>query len=338
MCIPPLYHTGAKMHWFGNFIVGARGVILKGIKPEFILQAISEEKITIVWLLVPWAHDILIAIENREVNIEDYELDQWRLMHMGAQPIPPSLINNWKKIFPHHEYDTNYGLTETTGPGCVHLGLENTAKVGAIGVPGFDWECRIVDFELKPLPQGEPGELLVRGPGVMKEYYKNPEATAATLKDGWLLTGDIARIDEDGFIWLVDRAKDIIITGGENIFPVEIESHIMGHPKVQDVGVIGLPDERLVEIVAAIIKGQAQSNPDGRRSRRLLSRAAKIQKAQKNHFRRSSPKPHRQNRKTEIEKNIYGNQPKKSDDRNRGQHHHIPACRKRSAKGAPRFR
>jgi acyl-CoA synthetase (AMP-forming)/AMP-acid ligase II len=177
-------------------------------------------------------------------------------MHMGAQPIPPSLINNWKKIFPHHEYDTNYGLTETTGPGCVHLGLENTAKVGAIGVPGFDWECRIVDYELQPLPQGEPGELLVRGPGVMKEYYKNPEATAATIKDGWLLTGDIARIDEDGFIWLVDRAKDIIITGGENIFPVEIESHIMGHPKVQDVGVIGLPDERLVEIVAAIIKAK----------------------------------------------------------------------------------
>jgi acyl-CoA synthetase (AMP-forming)/AMP-acid ligase II len=88
----------------------------------------------------------------------------------------------------------------------------------------------------------------------MKEYYKNPEATAATLKDGWLLTGDIARVDDDGFIWLVDRAKDVIITGGENIFPVEIENHIMGHSKVQDVGVIGLPDERLGEIVTAIVK------------------------------------------------------------------------------------
>ena len=254
LCIPPLYHTGAKMHWFGNFIVGARGVILKGIKPESILQAVSEEKVTIVWLLVPWVHDILIALENGDVRLEDYALDQWRLMHMGAQPIPPSLINNWKKYFPHHEYDTNYGLTESTGPGCVHLGLENTAKVGAIGVPGFDWEYRIVDFETKLVDPGEAGELLVRGPGVMKEYYKNPEATAAVLKDGWLHTGDIARTDEDGFIWLVDRAKDIIITGGENIFPVEIESHIMGHPKVQDVGVIGLPDERLGEIVVAIIQ------------------------------------------------------------------------------------
>jgi acyl-CoA synthetase (AMP-forming)/AMP-acid ligase II len=256
LCIPPLYHTGAKMHWFGNFIVGARGVILKGIAPRMILEAVSEENITIVWLLVPWAHDILIAIENKDVNLDDYKLDQWRLVHMGAQPIPPSLIKNWKKVFPHHDYDTNYGLTECTGPGCVHLGLENTHKVGAIGVPGFDWEYKVVDFELNQVPRGEPGELLVRGPGVMKEYYKNPEATASTLKDGWLLTGDIARVDEDGFIWLVDRAKDIIITGGENIFPVEIESHIMGHSKVQDVGVIGLPDERLGEIVAAIVKAK----------------------------------------------------------------------------------
>ena len=256
LCIPPLYHTGAKMHWFGNFIVGARGVILKGIAPQMILEAVSEENITIVWLLVPWAHDILIAIENKDVNLDDYKLDQWRLVHMGAQPIPPSLINNWKKVFPHHDYDTNYGLTECTGPGCVHLGLENTHKVGAIGVPGFDWEYKVVDIDLNQVPRGEPGELLVRGPGVMKEYYKNPEATATTLKDGWLLTGDIARVDAEGFIWLVDRAKDIIITGGENIFPVEIESHIMGHSKVQDVGVIGLPDERLGEIVAAIIKAK----------------------------------------------------------------------------------
>ena len=254
LCIPPLYHTGAKMHWFGNFLVGAKGVLLKGLKPKSILKAISEEQVTNVFLLVPWAHDILIAIENNDVHLEEYNLDQWRLMHIGAQPIPPSLIKKWKEVFPHHDYDTNYGLTETTGPGCVHLGIENTHKVGAIGIPGFDWECRIVNFENQPVAQDEPGELLVKGPGVMREYYKNPEATAQTLKDGWLHTGDIARMDEDGFIYLVDRAKDVIITGGENIFPVEIENHIMGHPKVQDVGVIGMPEERLGEIVAAIIK------------------------------------------------------------------------------------
>ena len=254
LCIPPLYHTGAKMHWFGSFIVGGKGVILKGMKPQWILEAVSEEQATIVWLLVPWAQDILIALENGDVTLKDYKLEQWRLMHIGAQPVPPSLIRNWKKVFPAHDYDTNYGLSETTGPGCVHLGIENIHKVGAIGVPGFDWEYRIVDFNHKDVPKGEPGELMVKGPCVMSEYYKNPEATASTLIDGWLLTGDMARVDEDGFIWLVDRKKDVIITGGENIFPVEIENFLMENAKFQDVAVIGLQDDRLGEIVAAIIK------------------------------------------------------------------------------------
>jgi len=254
LCIPPLYHTGAKMHWFGSFIVGSKAVILKGVKPEWILRAVSEEKVTVVWLLVPWAQDILVAIENGDVNLSDYTLDQWRLMHIGAQPVPPSLIKNWKKVFPHHDYDTTYGLSETTGPGCVHLGIENLHKVGAIGVPGFDWECQVVDEDRNPVPQGQPGELMVKGPGVMKEYYKNPEATAKTLFNGWLLTGDIARVDEDGFIWLVDRKKDVIITGGENIFPVEIEDFLLNNAKIQDAAVIGIPDERLGEIAVAIIK------------------------------------------------------------------------------------
>ncbi len=254
LCIPPLYHTGAKMHWFGNFIVGAKAVILKGIEPRWIIEAISEEKITIVWLLVPWALDILFAVENKDIKLENYDLDQWRLMHIGAQPVPPSLIREWKKIFPHHQYDTNYGLTETTGPGCVHLGMENMHKVGAIGVPGFDWEFKIVDNNRKPLPAKEIGELMVKGPGVMKAYYKNPEATRETLFDGWLLTGDMAKVDEDGFIWLVDRKKDVIITGGENIYPVDIEDFLQSHPKIQDVAVIGLPSLRLGEIAAAIIK------------------------------------------------------------------------------------
>ncbi|MDY6905138.1 MAG: AMP-binding protein [Thermodesulfobacteriota bacterium] len=254
LCIPPLYHTGAKMHWFGNFMVGAKAVILKGIEPRWIIEAVSEEKVTVVWLLVPWALDILFAIENKDIRLSEYHLDQWRLMHIGAQPVPASLIKEWRKIFPHHDYDTNYGLTESTGPGCVHLGMENTHKVGAIGKPGFDWETSIVDDALTPVPQGEVGELMVRGPGVMQEYYKNPSATADVLKNGWLLTGDMARQDEDGFIWLVDRKKDIIITGGENIFPVDIEAFLFTHPKIHDAAVIGLPSLRLGEIATAIIQ------------------------------------------------------------------------------------
>ncbi len=254
LCIPPLYHTGAKMHWFGSLYTGSRAVILKGNSPKAILDAVSWEKCTIVWLLVPWCQDILAAIERGDVKLEDYQLSQWRLMHIGAQPVPPSLIRHWLQYFPHHKYDTNYGLSESTGPGCVHLGMENVHKVGAIGVPGYGWRCKIVDEQDQRVAQGEVGELCVKGPGVMKCYYHDPKATAEVLKDGWLHTGDMAKQDEDGFIFLVDRKKDVIITGGENLYPVQIEDFLNGHPKIHDVAVIGLPDPRLGEIAAAIIQ------------------------------------------------------------------------------------
>ncbi len=251
--IPPLYHTGAKMHWFGSLIVGGTSVILKGVSPECVLEAVSEEKGTIVWLLVPWAQDILMKLDSGALKLADYELSQWRLMHIGAQPVPPSLITHWKSYFPQMAYDTTYGLSESTGPNCVHLGIENTHKVGAIGRPGFNWETRIVDEAGSDVAPGEPGELILRGNGVMQEYYKNPEATAKTLRDGWLYTGDLVREDEEGFIFIVDRKKDVIITGGENVFPVEVENFIHNHPAVRDVAAIGFPDERLGEIVAVVV-------------------------------------------------------------------------------------
>ena len=254
LCIPPLYHTGAKMHWFGSLYTGSRAVILKGNSPEAIMSAVSNEGCTIVWLLVPWAQDILAALDSGRIKLEDYRTSQWRLMHIGAQPVPPSLIRHWLKYFPDHKYDTNYGLSESTGPGCVHLGLENVHKVGAIGVPGYGWKTKIVDEENNPVRQGDVGELCVKGPGVMVEYYKNPEATAEVLENGWLHTGDMAMQDEDGFIFLVDRKKDVIISGGENLYPVQIESFLMTNTKIHDAAVIGLPDERLGEIAAAIIQ------------------------------------------------------------------------------------
>ena len=253
LCIPPLYHTGAKMHWFGSLLVGAKSVILRGVSPEWILRAVSDEGATIVWLLVPWAQDILDSIDRGDIDLSDYNTEQWRLMHIGAQPVPPSLIRRWKQLFPNHEYDTNYGLSESIGPGCVHLGVENIHKVGSIGKPGHLWQAKVVGDKGKEVEGDEVGELLVKGPGVMKCYYKNPEATAEVLKDGWLCTGDMARIDEDGFIWLVDRKKDVIITGGENLYPVQIEDFLRSNDKIKDVAVIGLPDERLGEIAAAII-------------------------------------------------------------------------------------
>lgn len=254
LCIPPLYHTGAKMHWFGSFFVGGKAVLLKGVKPEWILNAVSEEKCTIVWLLVPWAQDILDAIERGDIDLSKYKLSQWRLMHIGAQPVPPSLIKRWKKYFPNHKYDTNYGLSESIGPGCVHLGMDNIEKVGAIGLPGYGWEAKIVDENGNEVAKEEVGELLVKGPGVMTCYYNDEKATKEVLKDGWLYTGDMAKKDCDGFIYLVDRKKDVIISGGENLYPVQIEDFLRKHDKINDVAVIGLPDTRLGEIAAAIIQ------------------------------------------------------------------------------------
>ena len=262
------------MHWFGSLVSGSRGIILRGIQPEQILRAASDEKCTIVWLLVPWAQDILDALDSGRLRKEDFDLDAWRLMHIGAQPVPPSLIKHWLDYFPNHEYDTNYGLSESLGPGCVHLGVENIEKVGAIGVPGYGWETKIVESSedsaasggsadlsdthaapRKEVPRGEVGELAVRGPAVMIEYYKDPAATAEVLSsDGWLYTGDMAKQDEDGFIYLVDRKKDVIITGGENIYPVQIEDFLHEMEAIKDAAVIGLPDKRLGEISAAIIE------------------------------------------------------------------------------------
>ncbi|MCR5785823.1 MAG: acyl--CoA ligase [Eubacterium sp.] len=255
LCIPPLYHTGAKFHWMGSLVAGSKAILLKGTSPDTILSAISNERCTIVWLLVPWAQDILDALDRGDLKKDNYVLSQWRLMHIGAQPVPPSLIKRWKEYFPNHDYDTNYGLSESTGPGCVHLGVENIHKVGAIGVPGYRWQCKIVDEEKNVVKQGEVGELAVKGPGVMTCYYNDEKATSEVLdSEGWLYTGDMARQDEEGFYYLVDRKKDVIVSGGENIYPVQIEDFLRKCDKIKDAAVIGLPDRRLGEITAAIIE------------------------------------------------------------------------------------
>ena len=254
LCIPPLYHTGAKMHWFGSLLTGGKAILLKGVKPKTIIKTASEEGCTIVWLLVPWAQDILDAIDRGEIDLKDYDLSKWHLMHIGAQPVPPSLIKRWKAVFPNHSYDTNYGLSESIGPGCVHLGVENIHKVGAIGKAGYGWEVKIVNEDGSEVEKGKVGELAVKGPGVMKCYYKDPKATAEVLHNRWLYTGDMAQEDEDGFIYLVDRKKDVVISGGENLYPVQIEDFLRAHEAIKDVAVIGLPDSRLGEIAAAIIE------------------------------------------------------------------------------------
>ncbi len=254
LCIPPLYHTGAKMHWFGSLISGSKAVLLKGTKPEWIIKTVSDERCTIVWLLVPWAQDILDTIDRGEIDISEYHLSQWRLMHIGAQPVPPALIKRWLTVFPNHQYDTNYGLSESIGPGCIHLGVENIDHVGALGKPGYGWEIRLCDDDGNEVPCGEVGEICIKGPGVMKCYYKDEKATAESLCGEWLCSGDMGLMDKDGFIHIVDRKKDVIISGGENLYPVQIENFLRKNLAIKDAAVIGFPDDRLGEIAGAIIE------------------------------------------------------------------------------------
>jgi acyl-CoA synthetase (AMP-forming)/AMP-acid ligase II len=235
-------------------ILGGASVIQGDkITPRAIFEVMHEERGTVAMLLVPWLQDILTAMESGELRTEDYDLSCWRLVLLGTQYVPPNLVLRWKEKFPNMLYEVNYGLTEASGPGCIHLGIGNEHKLGSIGKAGFNWEARVVDENDNDVASGKVGEIIVKGNGVMREYYKNPVRTAETIKEGWLYTGDMGKIDKDGFIWFVDRKKDVIICGGENIYPIEIEDILQGHPKIHDVGVIGLPDERLGEIVAAII-------------------------------------------------------------------------------------
>jgi len=253
--IGPLYHTGTIMHWFGNLIVGGRGVLLvdKKIIPEYILEIVHQERVTELMLYVPWAQDLVSALEKGEVRKERYDLTCLRLMHLGAQTIPLSLVERLKSHFPNAQYIETYGLTESTGPGCICLvGIEK--REGLIGRPGLNWEARIVNDQGDDIPPGEVGEIIVRGDGVRKEYYNNPEETAKTLKSGWLYTGDLGKVDEEGLFYIVARKKDVIISGGENIYPSDIESVLLRHPKVYDAALVGIPDDRLGELAVAVIE------------------------------------------------------------------------------------
>lgn len=255
LCVPPLFHAGAKIHWFGSLISRGAAVLMDDLDPRTILGALSQERCTIVWLTVPCIQNILVALEDGQIDPGVLHLDQVRLMHAGAQPVADALVARWLAVFPNQQYDTNYGLTEAAGPGCVHLGVENTTKVGAIGRAGHGWETRIVDDENRPVPPGDMGELAVRGGSVMSGYYGDPAATAAVLPgDGWLLTGDLAREDRDGFIWMVGRKKEMIITSGVKVHPGPIENVLADHEAVKDAAVLGIPDPHRGEIVTAVIE------------------------------------------------------------------------------------
>jgi acyl-CoA synthetase (AMP-forming)/AMP-acid ligase II len=251
----PLYHSGTMFLWAPFYATGATGTLITGLKdPKWIIEALAEEKGTDVLFVVPIAVGILNAIKSGDINLSDYDLSSWRYMEIGAQPVPFDVMKKLVENLPC-AVSNIYGITEGGGGGLFNLYPEDVLKKpGSIGKPTFGVEGKIVDSQGKELPHGEVGELIFSTNRMMKEYFNNPEMTEDALKDGWLYTGDLLKTDDEGYFYIVDRKKDMITSGGENIFPVEIEDALMEHPKIDDVACIGSPDERFVEIVMAIIQ------------------------------------------------------------------------------------
>jgi acyl-CoA synthetase (AMP-forming)/AMP-acid ligase II len=251
----PLYHSGTMFLWAPFYATGAVGTILREFTdPKWIIEAMAEEKGTDVLFVVPIAIAMLNAIDNGDINLADYDLSSWRYMEIGAQPVPFDVMKRLVEILPCGVSNI-YGITEGGGGGLFNLYPDEVLqKPGSIGKPTFGVEGKIIDYDGKELGPGQVGELLFKTNRMMKGYFNNPEMTEKTLKNGWLYTGDLLKTDEEGYYYIVDRAKDMVTCGGENIFPVEIEDALMDHPKIDDVACIGYPDERLVEIVLAIVQ------------------------------------------------------------------------------------
>jgi acyl-CoA synthetase (AMP-forming)/AMP-acid ligase II len=251
----PLYHSGTMFLWAPFYATGATGTIIRDFKdPKTIIEAIAEEKCTDTLFVVPIAIAILNAIANKTLCLSDYDLSSWKYLEIGAQPVPFDIMKKLVETFPARVSNI-YGITEGGGGGLFNLYSEDVLrKPGSIGKPTYGVEAKIIDFEGKELPPGQVGELIFSTDRMMKGYHNNPEMTAQTLKNGWLHTGDLLKTDEEGFYYIVDRMKDMVTSGGENIFPVEIEDALMDHPDIDDIACIGYPDARLVEIVMAVVQ------------------------------------------------------------------------------------
>ena len=252
----PFYHSGSFFLSFPSYLAGGKIVIPLDLNdPKYLLDAICTEKVNNGWITVPTMSDSINAIKKGIINLADYDFScVTGSIVIGAQPVPYALFQDIKKILPFKTGNI-YGITEGGGGGLINLyDRDILAKPGSIGKPTYNVEARIVDDTGNDVPVGVVGELVLRGARNMKEYYGNPEMTATTIKDGWLYTGDLVRADEEGYIYIADRKKDLIIRGGENIFPVEIEDVLRSHSKIADVAVIGYPHERLVEIAMAIVQ------------------------------------------------------------------------------------
>jgi len=248
----PMFHVGALTPVALSIYLGGTSVVMRSFDPVQAWQAIEKEKIT-TGILVPAMLNFMLQVGD--LSRFDYRSVRW--MMSGASPVPVSLIRKYMEL--GIEIHQIYGLTESCGPACLVTGENAILKIGSTGKAFFHTDVKIVDADGGDCPPGDPGEVLVSGPHVMKEYWNNPQATAKTIVDGWLHTGDMAVQDEEGFVYIKDRLKDMVISGGENIYPAEIENVLLTHPDIRDAAVIGQPSERWGESPFAVIVAGRES-------------------------------------------------------------------------------
>lgn len=246
--LAPLFHS-AELNLFmvlGTF-VGSTQVIVRDFHPVTTLEIIEKNQVTL-FFGVPTMYNFLLQVPNRD----KYDLSSVKRCGYGAAPMSISLIQKSMELFGHQQFYNLCGLTEG-GPGGISLTPErHLDKIGSGGIPIPSTEARVVDEEGNDVKVGEVGEFIIRGETIMKEYYRKPEETKKALRDDWLYTGDLAIIDDDGYITLVDRKKDMIISGGENVYSTEVENVLYSYPKLLEVAVIGVPHEVWGETVAAV--------------------------------------------------------------------------------------
>jgi acyl-CoA synthetase (AMP-forming)/AMP-acid ligase II len=247
--VAPLFHSAQlNLLLLPGFFLGASHVIHRNFHPLESLKAMQEHKITF-FFGVPTMYTYFLQVPNRE----QFDLSSVSRCAYGAAPMAPEIVKQSMELFGNDQFYNFCGLTEG-GPGGICLKPEDhKTKLGASGNTMFHTEARVVDELDEDVPPGKVGELILRGETIMKEYYKNPLATAEAMRNGWLHTGDLATIDESGYITLVDRKKDMIISGGENVYSVEVEQVLYAHPHVLEAAVVGVPHEVWGEMVAAVI-------------------------------------------------------------------------------------
>jgi acyl-CoA synthetase (AMP-forming)/AMP-acid ligase II len=250
----PLFHVAAGVRLFSVTQAAGTHVMLPRFEPEEVLRAISDHRVTIA-TFVP---TMLRALLDRR-DVADFDLSSLRFVTYGAAPMPVALLREAMARLPHVRFVQSYGMTETSPIATMlgwrdHVpGSDGPDRLRSAGRAALLAEIRIVGPLGAPLPAGEAGEIAIKGPMVMRGYWRQPEATAQALRDGWMHSGDIGYLDKDGYLYVVDRIKDLIISGGENVYSQEVENVIASHPAVQECAVFGRPDSRWGESVHAVV-------------------------------------------------------------------------------------